>query len=781
MSPRSAPSPVTRTDSISPYPSAMSRKAPMQPKSTRQQYSACGACRMRRVKCDLKDLPTLASGSHPPCSNCNERGLNCVDEFAEVKAVKLLRRGRRLQKVEQVYGKTSNGEADLHALNPPRCAIPQLKPEFFRSAFFHRFHIQRPILEPNEYCSRYSEWFNGSSDALLIPGQLIALVLVVWAASYGINEAGEEAPDSSGENIQQRKERVNEMLVELLYLIDIHGILRRPSWDSVRVLLLTMPLTDEVQNPMERLAMYDSAMSQVYALSTLTTSADIGCGEYVDALVRARVFWYAFVVDGITSGLGGGRISLTTENLTAFESSLPHIGNGGGASAGYAFAFRFATVPIRIAMVCRDIHALLTGPGPKSRPHDDVDEDKLLRVWATLDECWANLDDLRNGGTYGIVQVEDIERFIDGWQIFLFESHNVIRESLKNRLVALPAQDTTYMSESSRRKSDTIMRLHGKANLKCHNAVRHVVDILRRNLGTPFFQFDAALVRDGCFFAGFLLASDAGTREEVEICLRALSEMRWAFSKNDERQHTVGLVWEQNGPPGRGQSSRSFSSSPAEEAIRGPGTYEGSYIRRPLMRPTSVPPLSLSATTMGVGYDPSSAPNTACTADGRWPSAASGSGSESEQYQGSSHRSSPSVPHAASSYPSASHNPLSINNVLHSDDVGGGPPPLLLASSRVPTGHPTGQSSYYVPPSYNYLPVGDTVDARQAPAASGSMEALHTADQAPAFSHPTTSFDYTGVSYSSTSLGQPEAGSSYLPATSTTQGGSPQFGSGSYY
>lgn len=101
-----------------------------------------------------------------------------------------------------------------------------------------------PILEPNEYCSRYSEWFNGSSDALLIPGQLIALVLVVWAASYGINEAGEEAPDSSGENIQQRKERVNEMLVELLYLIDIHGILRRPSWDSVRVLLLTMPLTD---------------------------------------------------------------------------------------------------------------------------------------------------------------------------------------------------------------------------------------------------------------------------------------------------------------------------------------------------------------------------------------------------------------------------------------------------------------------------------------------------------------------------------------------------------
>lgn len=61
-----------------------------------------------------------ASGQHPPCSNCSERGLKCVyvnfpplisadiadrrgrDEFAEVKAVKLLRRGRRLQQVECV-------------------------------------------------------------------------------------------------------------------------------------------------------------------------------------------------------------------------------------------------------------------------------------------------------------------------------------------------------------------------------------------------------------------------------------------------------------------------------------------------------------------------------------------------------------------------------------------------------------------------------------------------------------------------------------------------------
>ncbi|KAI0637085.1 hypothetical protein C8Q77DRAFT_1050404 [Trametes polyzona] len=762
MSPRSAPSPVARTDSLSPYPSSMARKAPTQPKSTRQQ-----------VKCDLKDLPTLASGQHPPCSNCSERGLNCVDEFAEVKAVKLLRRGRRLQKVEAVYGKSTSGDGDLHSVNTPRSVIPQLKPEFFRSPFFHRLHIQRPILEPTEYCVRYSEWFTGATDSLQIPGQLIALVLVVWAASYGINEAGEEAPESSAEDITLRKERVNEMLAELLYLIDIHGLLRKPSWDGVRVLLLTMPLVEEFLSLMERLAMYDSTMSQVFALCSLSTDFSTGQGDYVDALVRARIFWYAHVTDGVTSGLRGGRISLSDDDLAAFEATLPPLGPETGPSAGYSFAFRFATVPIRIASVCRDVHAALTGP--KARRQQDLDEDKLQDVWDTLERCWQDLDNLRHVGTCGIVQAEDIERFIDGWQIFLFESHNVIREALKHRLV----QDSAFMPESGRRKSDAILRLHMKANSKCHTVVRHVVTILRRNLGTPFFQFDAALVRDGCFFAGFLLASESGTREEVEICLRALSEMRWTCSKNDEREQTIRMVWEARANQARGQSSRSFSSSPADEPLRGPGTFEGSYVRRPLMRPTSVPPLSLSATTMGAGYDPSSAPNTACTADGRWPSTGSASGSESEQYQGTSHRSSPSVPHA-SSYPSASHNPLSINNVLHTDDVGVGPSPLLLGSSRVPTAHTAGQGAYYVP-SYNYLPVGDTVDARQAPAASGSMEALPTADQAPTYSHPTTSFDYTGVSYSSTSLGQPEAGPSYLPAASTSQGGSPPFGSGSYY
>lgn len=369
-----------------------------------------------------------------------------------------------------------------------------------------------------------------------------------------------------------------------------------------------------------------------------------------------------------------------------------------------------------------------------------------------------------------------------GLAIDTFAADNVIREALKQRLVALPVQETSFLPDghpSGRsRKSDTILRLHMKANAKCHTVVRHVVTILRRNLGSPFFQFDAALVRDGCFFAGFLLAGESGTREDVEVCLAALSEMRWAFSKSDERQRTVRLVWDARSQP-RGQSSRSFSSSPSDETVRGPGTFEGSYGRRGLMRPTSVPPLSLSATTMGPGYDSSSAPNTACTPDGRWPSTTSGSGSESEHYQPSSR--SPSIPSTSSSYVQSSHSALSLSNVLQGEGGNVGPSPLLLPSSRVSAGHPTGQGTYYVS-SYNYIPMGENVDARPSATQSGGLESL-SSEPTSGFSHPSSAFDYAGVSYPSSSMGQTEAGSSYLPApaASASQGGSPPFGSGNYY
>lgn len=87
--------------------------------------------------------------------------------------------------------------------------------------------------------------------------------------------------------------------------------------------------------------------------------------------------------------------------------------------------------------------------------------------------------------------------------------------------------------------------------------------------GLSIFSWDAGLVRDGCFFAGFLCASidnDAlefavenrefkhadmesirnglDTEEGIRLCLAVLKEMNWAFSKSEEREETVRRIWE---------------------------------------------------------------------------------------------------------------------------------------------------------------------------------------------------------------------------------------------
>lgn len=54
--------------------------------------------------------------------------------------------------------------------------------------------------------------------------------------------------------------------------------------------------------------MYEAAINQVYTLCSLPSPN--GRGEEVDIMVRARIYWYAFVHEGITTGLRGGRLHL---------------------------------------------------------------------------------------------------------------------------------------------------------------------------------------------------------------------------------------------------------------------------------------------------------------------------------------------------------------------------------------------------------------------------------------------------------------------------------------
>ena len=72
-------------------------------------------------------------------------------------------------------------------------------------------------------------------------------------------------------------------------------------------------------------------------------------------------------------------------------------------------------MPLRISSVCRIIHTALTGP--KAKQQDGVKEDLLNKVWGSLDRLWQDLEDLRKFGTGEIIEVEDMERFIHGWQV----------------------------------------------------------------------------------------------------------------------------------------------------------------------------------------------------------------------------------------------------------------------------------------------------------------------------------------------------------------------------
>lgn len=69
------------------------------------------------------------------------------------------------------------------------------------------------------------------------------MILVIWATSFGVTEYGVEEPCDGPMDTRRNKERVVDMLHEVLYLIDVHGLLRKPSWDGVRALLLLIPLT----------------------------------------------------------------------------------------------------------------------------------------------------------------------------------------------------------------------------------------------------------------------------------------------------------------------------------------------------------------------------------------------------------------------------------------------------------------------------------------------------------------------------------------------------------
>ncbi|KAJ3741826.1 hypothetical protein DFH05DRAFT_1558769 [Lentinula detonsa] len=775
MSPRAHSNPATTRSTSQPY----SRRPSGQPKSSRQQFSACGACRMRRVRCDLKDISIPVTGPHPACSNCKERGLKCVDEFADVKAVKLLRRGRRLQQVEAIYGKEGNQNSNNLGL-PTRMpsTIPSLQQEFFESSFWQWFCLQRPILDAAEFSARFSAHEKGT-HSLGYEGSLLAMVLVVWAASFGLDERGipfdgsknfssgqssshpsrlnsrresmdmstvrtkvDERDSSVADEISTRrgrKERSEAMLREVLELVDIHAVMRRPTWDGVRLLLLILPLLEDAHR-LDRLTMHEASLSQAHSLCSLLSGSPSSIpsfssgssGSSDEALARTRIFWYAHMQEGLTTGLRGGRFVLNEDDMDVFQSTLPPFRTTplhGLSEAGYASNISLPSptsptfppgaslhslrdgspysgahpylqvthlfsIPLHLSSVCRKIHAILTGAkaAHKAEVSGRIDAEGMREIWDGLDRCWEEFEAIRRGTSASAGGSMDVdiqtERFVSCWQIFIFECHNVIRESLK-QYGSPPSTPATRSPARSPPPFVSPHQLYDIASRKCFRLLPCVLSIIKHHLTlsydipdpTGLFKWDTGLVRDGCFFAAFLSASvdseqlidyatheppasyfrrmqfkqetsersDSGfgsgggvdivrpgllpildADEGTRICLAAIAEMRWAFSKSEERQEAIRIIWEENKLKKQRQDQQHFDAVVGHHSIPSLPGLEVRYQSHHQGIPSSymmhgqqngLSPLSLTSPTHSA---PNSAPVTACTTDGSgtngWPS-----------------------------------------------------------------------------------------------------------------------------------------------------------------
>lgn len=170
--------------------------------------------------------------------------------------------------------------------------IPELTKEFFDSPFFRRFQIQSessgpcldlflapsgvanggigrlmatgPVLDPHDFVTRYLSQPHPNAAAMGPEGAILCHVLYAWALSYGVDENGQlDIPEGGGAPLgplslvapgenemrregdrQRRFSRMKSVVELVLREIDECGIMRKPTWDGVRSLLLILPLTE---------------------------------------------------------------------------------------------------------------------------------------------------------------------------------------------------------------------------------------------------------------------------------------------------------------------------------------------------------------------------------------------------------------------------------------------------------------------------------------------------------------------------------------------------------
>ncbi|KAJ9097370.1 hypothetical protein QFC19_006839 [Naganishia cerealis] len=536
--------------------------------------------------------------------------------------------------------------------------IPDLKFSFFESDFYRRFHIQSmcfeepsenwrgrykpyhssdsigPLIDPIDFMNRYKAACPYSADSMGPAGAILCHVMYAWACSYGIDESGQMLvtsnewhipentmhPDrqqqySIRESARQRQlEQTNLAVKQVLKEIDQAGILRNITWDGVRCLLLILPLTEYVSSAAERLAMYECALGQVFSLCSASALGYDGLPAMPSPeqeLVRRRLYWYAFVHEGITTGLKGGRMVLDEDELSSLDDVLPQAARSVSVLSEKELWLGHLLL----------VHKALTGA--KARRRERVDRKLLNDAWEALEESWIEFDNMKTFSPGPLSRPDDVIKFADGWvsyginlqerlsahfesdiqKIFMFEAHNVIRESLEHRANILANDRDSArlmdlgMAETQGNSHDQILseiqHLRSIARAKCDYVLREIASIVKQHINTTFFEWDASLVRgtwschshllllpftssfgtDGTYYAAILLAETNGSDNDITACLEALSEMRWAFARTQERSQgnaesdLLALAMEDDRPMMQGDQmlQAQFQQSPFQQ------------------------------------------------------------------------------------------------------------------------------------------------------------------------------------------------------------------------
>lgn len=109
------------------------------------------------------------------------------------------------------------------------------------------------------------------------------------------------------------------------------------------------------------------------------------------------------------------------DDLNAFQTTLlPVAGQSSSDVVNYSIVYHFAKTPIRLSTICRQVHAALTGP--KARQRDQIDARRLREAWDGLEQAWEELEDLRQLPTANVMQPEDVNRFVNGWQVSVHQN-----------------------------------------------------------------------------------------------------------------------------------------------------------------------------------------------------------------------------------------------------------------------------------------------------------------------------------------------------------------------